>query len=248
MLVAMGYGADVVVAGLLHDILEKTALTQAQISRRFGIEVALMVAANTNSERIHDSLDRYKDSIERCAAYGEGALLVRAADLIDNCDRLAALGSSARLERIAEKMKMLAKSCRDEVVDERMIEELNLGNLAGLNAERAEQNRLVDAAIAAQELSAWDALLKFEMERESKLRVLQFQVQSARETLTEQRRGLEVWLHNATNWTFILQQLGFFIVLLAGLIHQHDHTTMNAIHAAHAANSSSLASGDGAQQ
>ncbi len=124
MLVAMGYGTDVVVAGLLHDVLEKTGLTQGQLSRRFGIETALIVAANTNSARIHDPLDRYRDSLERCAAYGEGALLVRAADLIDNCDRLAALGSSARLDRVAEKMKMLVRFCRDEVVDERMIEEL----------------------------------------------------------------------------------------------------------------------------
>jgi hypothetical protein len=130
----------------------------------------------------------------------------------------------------------------------RMIEELNLGNLAGLTAERAEQNRLVDAAIAAQDLAAWDALLKFEMERESKLRVLQFQVQGERETLTQQRRGLETWLHNATNWTFILQQVGFFVVLLAGLIHQYDHATMSAVHAAHATNTSSLAVGDGPQQ
>ncbi len=124
-LVAMGYGTDVVVAGLLHDVLEKTSMTQAQLSRRFGIETALMVAANTNSARIHDALDRYGDSLERCAAYGEGALLVRAADLLDNCDRMAALGSNARLDRIVEKMKILVKVCREELVDERMIEELN---------------------------------------------------------------------------------------------------------------------------
>lgn len=123
-LVSMGYGADVVVAGLLHDILEKSQLTQAHVSRRFGIETGLMVAANTNCQRIHDSLDRYRDSLERCAAYGEGALLVRAADLIDNCDRMAALGSHARLERIGEKIKLLIKFCREELVDERMIDEL----------------------------------------------------------------------------------------------------------------------------
>ena len=124
MLVTMGYGESVVVAGLLHDILEKTNLPQAQITRHFGVETGLMVAANTNSTRITDSLERYADSLERCAKYGEGALLVRAADLIDNCDRLVALGSHARLERIADKMRLLVKVCRDELVDERMIDEL----------------------------------------------------------------------------------------------------------------------------
>jgi hypothetical protein len=124
----------------------------------------------------------------------------------------------------------------------RMIDELNADNLPGLMRERAEQNRLVDAAVAAKELSAWDELLKFEMGLEQRVRALQDKVQTGRARLLEQRRDLESRLAVTTNWTFILQQLGFFIVLLAGLIHQHDHPTLNA------ANAAQLASSDGTAQ
>ena len=119
-----GYNTNVVVAGLLHDMIEKTSITQGQIARRFGAEVALMVAANTNNARIHDPLERYEDSVERCAATGDGALLVRVADLIDNCDRMTAMGSRARLEKIADKVRLLVRICREHIADEPLFHEL----------------------------------------------------------------------------------------------------------------------------
>lgn len=120
----MGYPASVVVAGLLHDILEKTAVAPAQVARRFGPEVGAMVQATTNDPGIEDALDRYFDSVLRCAAFGEGALLVRASDLIDNADRLMALGSFGRLGRVGAKLRMMIQVCRESLVDQRMIEEL----------------------------------------------------------------------------------------------------------------------------
>lgn len=123
-LMTAGYNTNVVVAGLLHDIIEKTPVTQGQIARRFGAEVALMVSANTNNTRIHDTLERYADSVERCAATGDGALLVRVADLIDNCDRMTAMGSRARLEKIADKVRLLVKICREYIADEPLFQEL----------------------------------------------------------------------------------------------------------------------------
>jgi (p)ppGpp synthase/HD superfamily hydrolase len=123
-LVGQGFDADVVVAGLLHDVLEKTSLTSGQIARHFGPEVATMVAAATNDERQGDALSRYEDSLRRCAAYGPGALAVRVADLIDNCDRLMALDTRVRLERIAEKLRMLLRVGREEALGEPLLEEL----------------------------------------------------------------------------------------------------------------------------
>jgi (p)ppGpp synthase/HD superfamily hydrolase len=124
-LMTAGYNTNVVIAGLLHDIVEKTGISPGQIARKFGGDVALMVAANTNNPRIHDPLDRYEDSVERCAATGDGALLVRAADLIDNCDRLTTTQASrARLEKIAEKLRLLVKVGREHIADEPIYDEL----------------------------------------------------------------------------------------------------------------------------
>ena len=103
----------------------------------------------------------------------------------------------------------------------RMIQELNATNLTEFRRLREEHEKLVEAALPANDKAAWDALLKFEMEHESKLRALQDQFQNTRHALTERRRTLDRWLETATTWGFILQQLGFVIVLLTGLVHQH---------------------------
>jgi (p)ppGpp synthase/HD superfamily hydrolase len=123
-LLAAGYPTDVVVAGFLHDIIEKTGMRPAQISRRFGADVGRMVAATTNDGRIHDVYDRYADSLRRCVAAGRGALTVRAADLIDNTDRALALGSRGRYEKIAGKLQMLVNVAKAGRIDASLLGEL----------------------------------------------------------------------------------------------------------------------------
>lgn len=105
---------------------------------------------------------------------------------------------------------------------ERMILELNPKNLAAFHREREEHEKLFAAAIAADDKAAADALLKFEMEHEGKLRDLHYRLLGGRYALTARRRQLDSWLNTATVWGFILQQLGFVVVLMAGLVHQHD--------------------------
>jgi len=124
-LLAMGYCQDIVVAGLLHDLLEKaTQAMHTQVVRRFGLEVAHMVQATTNDPHIREPLRRFADSVRRCTIYGEGALLVRSADLIDNCERSMALESVARLARLADKLRLLIGAGREFHMDGKMLEEL----------------------------------------------------------------------------------------------------------------------------
>ncbi len=104
---------------------------------------------------------------------------------------------------------------------QRMIQELNATDLAAFRREMAELEKLFAAALPGDDKSAWDGLLKFEMEREGKLRDMQYRLIDERTALTTRRRQLDGWLNTATVWGFILQQLGFVVVLLAGLIHQH---------------------------
>src|SRR5947207_615937 len=48
ILAAAGFGADVVIAGLLHDAVEDGAATRVDIENRFGNVVWLLVAGVTN--------------------------------------------------------------------------------------------------------------------------------------------------------------------------------------------------------
>jgi (p)ppGpp synthase/HD superfamily hydrolase len=123
-LMSQGYGLNVVLGGLLHDLLEKSLMSPEQVMRQFGLEVASTVQATTNDLRIRDPIARYADSVERCAVVGEGALLARCADLIDNCERALALRLTPRIPKLREKIELLLQACHEEDLDSPLLDEL----------------------------------------------------------------------------------------------------------------------------
>ena len=125
-LLALGYGTNVVIAGLLHDILEKTLVTHDQIARRFGEEVGALVACVTNDRHITDPIARYVDSIKRCRDHGCDALAIRAVDLIDNCDRLTALLRLDRLPRIRKKLELIEPVAWEQGLNKKLIADIVL--------------------------------------------------------------------------------------------------------------------------
>lgn len=78
------YGQDIVLAGLLHDIIEDTNLTEQQIKDDFGKTVLEIILANSKDKTIKDQTDRINELVKRCIKNGEEALIVKAADVIDN--------------------------------------------------------------------------------------------------------------------------------------------------------------------
>ncbi|MDZ7744661.1 MAG: HD domain-containing protein [Candidatus Saccharibacteria bacterium] len=76
-----------VIAALLHDLLEDTDTTHADIAKRFGTDVADIVRSLTieKGQASYDvRLQAAVDSFECSNSIGYDALIVRAADLIDN--------------------------------------------------------------------------------------------------------------------------------------------------------------------
>ncbi|HLF89872.1 MAG TPA: HD domain-containing protein [Anaerolineales bacterium] len=73
----------VVLAGLLHDVVEDSPIPLATIAEEFGEEVASLVAANTVDPSL-DPLERSVESYQRCKQLGKPALLIKAADILDN--------------------------------------------------------------------------------------------------------------------------------------------------------------------
>jgi len=72
---------DVVVAGLLHDVLEKTATTGAELDRRFGPRIARLVSDDPSIESYEERKRDLRARVER----GESdALAVFAADKVAN--------------------------------------------------------------------------------------------------------------------------------------------------------------------
>jgi (p)ppGpp synthase/HD superfamily hydrolase len=78
------YEPDIIVAALLHDLLEDSSCTPDEIAEIFGSQVIKFVSALTFDKTIADKKTRFKDEIDKAVVNGRGAALIKAADLIDN--------------------------------------------------------------------------------------------------------------------------------------------------------------------
>jgi len=79
-----GYSRDIVVAGFLHDLLEDSDTTEEEISQRFGESVAKLVKAASFDKNVSDKRQRYAQTYHRGIQAGKDALVVKAADILDN--------------------------------------------------------------------------------------------------------------------------------------------------------------------
>lgn len=83
---SLGYGRDVTIAGVLHDVLEDTGVTGDELIEEFGPEVYRLVMANSHDRSIEDEGDWYVDVFDRCFKEGREALVIKAVDFYDNLD------------------------------------------------------------------------------------------------------------------------------------------------------------------
>lgn len=103
-----------------------------------------------------------------------------------------------------------------------LLAELYPADLENFTRERDELDRLQALAIAPDRTrQSWDDFLNFEMTREGQVMELQDRFLAEKADLHVRRQNLEASVDTATVAGFIVQQIGFVIILLAGLIYQH---------------------------
>ena len=79
-----GYPRNVILAGVLHDIIEWSDFTVEALRAEFGDDILHMVLANSKDRSIPNSDERVDDMMRRCVEAGQEALIVKAADTIDS--------------------------------------------------------------------------------------------------------------------------------------------------------------------
>jgi len=82
LLYRAGAPDDVIAAGALHDTIEKTDATGADLTARFGSRIAMIVLAVSEDPRITGYAERKAALRDRVARAGHDALMVLAADKI----------------------------------------------------------------------------------------------------------------------------------------------------------------------
>ena len=78
------YDKDIVKAAILHDVIEDSDTSVTDIVEKFGDRVAEIVQANTFDKDVGDRPEQGKECLQRCLKYGHDALVVMAADKLDN--------------------------------------------------------------------------------------------------------------------------------------------------------------------
>ncbi len=83
-LAAQRQADEVIVAALLHDVVEKSEIEIGEVREEFGDAVGDLVAAMTEDESIPAYEDRKEEHRRRVAAAGPAALAIFAADKLTN--------------------------------------------------------------------------------------------------------------------------------------------------------------------
>jgi (p)ppGpp synthase/HD superfamily hydrolase len=94
-----GYSDEVVAAGVLHDVLEDTDASVEELQRRFGPEVAGLVAAVSDDPAIEDHAERKAALRRQVAAAGDCAVAVFAADKVSKARELRVRTGDGRFQR-----------------------------------------------------------------------------------------------------------------------------------------------------
>jgi HD superfamily phosphodiesterase len=100
LLAEAGAGEDVIVAGLLHDTVEDTGVTVAELRDAFGPRVADLVAA-VSEDKSRSWEERKRHTVAKLASAPEDVLLLTAADKLANARAIWADGDGvwARFNR-----------------------------------------------------------------------------------------------------------------------------------------------------
>lgn len=118
MLWERGFPQDVVIAAVLHDVVEDTDITIDDVGQSFGHQVAVYVDALT----VSDTQD-IMQSFARTAELGSEALSIRAADLIQN-SYYYHLASTDMQKRLRDKFVYFME-LSGALLDEALVSELS---------------------------------------------------------------------------------------------------------------------------
>jgi len=116
-----GYERSIVLAGLLHDLIEDSTVTAKEIANDFGNDVADLVKANTKNENLPKE-NRYEELLQRCVQDGEQASIVKAADIIDNLITYRKINSEEGINNMLQfgtiLLKLKPKDYTDKIFEE----------------------------------------------------------------------------------------------------------------------------------
>lgn len=118
-----GYSEELVLAGLLHDMLEWSTASEEMLRQEFGDRITQLVKANTKDDSIVEKIEKTQELIRRCVVAGQDALIIKAADILDSFKWYSAQKNSDELEYCARNTKAIVE-LKPAEFDDKIFEEL----------------------------------------------------------------------------------------------------------------------------
>lgn len=78
-----GYNKKIVIAAILHDLIEDANVTAEEIKTNFGQKIASLVGACSHQGNL-DRVLRYEKLFDQAKKYSKDALIIEVADILDN--------------------------------------------------------------------------------------------------------------------------------------------------------------------
>jgi len=114
---------EVVIAGLLHDLLEDTDCKAEDIKAQFGNKVAELVQANTFDPNIKDKKERFKEAVNRVKKAGKQAVMIKVADSLDNFPYYTEIFDKQKKQEILWKHQQRVKAFESAIGNTKLFKE-----------------------------------------------------------------------------------------------------------------------------
>jgi (p)ppGpp synthase/HD superfamily hydrolase len=145
-----GQSEEVIAAGLLHDVLEKTPTAVAELARRFGTRIARVVESVSDDPSVIDYESRKRELRHRVARAGPDTRAVFAADKIAKVRELSLLPTQrlreptarAKLRHYRASLEMLHRAAGGQGLVELLDTEFERVIARTVTPELAGQERL----------------------------------------------------------------------------------------------------------
>ncbi len=119
-----GYSEDVVLAGVLHDVIEWSTAGEQVLRDEFGDNITRLVFASTKDDTIVDKVEKTNELIRRCVQNGQDALIVKSADILDSFKWYANQGNEDELKNHCVKNAEAILRFKPEDFDDKIFDEL----------------------------------------------------------------------------------------------------------------------------
>lgn len=107
---------EVVIAGILHDLIEDTDCKISQIKKKFGQKVAKLVFACTQ-EDIDDYQERWHVLMKKIKRAGQGAMMIKIADAGSNLPYVLLMKDKEKIEQTLWKQRLILKELKPKLGD-----------------------------------------------------------------------------------------------------------------------------------